>query len=111
MKDLKLDLVVTIQKNCSFQVRDNDQDETLLNFIKDFDLLIEDGDLLKEDEIGSEKFDRPFTVTKDRNMLDIIKEFYRKFRSCLKGEARDTWFTLVDNQPILVTYNYAINNT
>ena len=40
---------------------DADQDETLLVLIKDFNLMIEDGDLFKEDEIGTEKYNRPFT--------------------------------------------------
>ena len=34
---------------------DNDQDETLLLLIKDFNLLVEDGDLLEEEAIGSKK--------------------------------------------------------
>ena len=41
---------------------DNDQDETLLLLIKDFNLLVEDGDLLKEEAIGSEENDRPFNA-------------------------------------------------
>ena len=32
---------------------DDDQDETLLILVEDFNLLIEDGDLLKEEEVGS----------------------------------------------------------
>ena len=36
---------------------------------------------------------------------------YRKFRSCLKGEARDTWLTLVEAQPILSGDNYETDNT
>ena len=67
--------------------RDNDQDKTLLVLVKDFNLLVEDGDLLKEEEIGFEENDRPFTAVRNRNKLVVIKEVYRKFRSCLKGEA------------------------
>ena len=62
---------------------DNDQDGILLNLANDFKLLIEDGDLLKEDEIGSEKYDMPFTAARNRNKLVAIKEVSRKFRSCL----------------------------
>ena len=52
---------------------DNDLDETLLNLVKDFNLLIEDGDLLKQDEIGSEEYDRPFSNLKNRQKLVAIK--------------------------------------
>ena len=90
---------------------DSDQDETLLLLVKDFNLLIEDGDLFKEDSIGTEENDRPFTGAKNRTKLISIKEVYRKFRSCLKGEARDTWLKLVEDQPILATDNYAVDNT
>ena len=90
---------------------DIDQDENLLLLIKDFNLMIEDGDLLKEDEIGKEETDRPFTGVRNRSKLTAIKEVYRKFRSCLKGDERDTWLKLVEDQPILVVDNYAIDNT
>ena len=84
---------------------DNDQDETLLLLIKDFNLLVEDGDLLKEEAIGSEESDRPFTIANRRAKLIAIKEVYRKFRSCLKGEARDNWLKLVEDQPIVTGDN------
>ena len=67
------------------KIRDNDQDIYLLNLVKDFKLLIEDGDLLKEDEIGLEESDRPFTAARNRNKSVAIKEVYKRFRSCLKG--------------------------
>ena len=67
------------------KIRDNDQDTYLLNLVKDFKLLIEDGDLLKEDEIGLEESDRPFTAARNRNKSVAIKEVYKRFRSCLKG--------------------------
>ena len=67
------------------KIRDNDQDTYLLNLVKDFKLLIEDGDLLKEDEIGLEESDRPFTAARNRNKPVAIKEVYKRFRSCLKG--------------------------
>ena len=85
--------------------------ETLLNLVKDFNLLIEDRDLLKEEDIGSEEHDRPFSNLKNRHKLVAIKEVYRKFRFCLKGKARDTWLKIVEYQPILATDNYAIDNT
>ena len=74
--------------------------------------MIEDGDLLKEEVIiGSKENDWPFTIVQRRNKLTAIKEVYRKFRSCLKGEARDNWLKLVEEQPMLDEYNYAANNT
>ena len=90
---------------------DTDQDETLLVLIKEFNLMIEDGDLFKEDEIGTEEDDRPFTANNRRLKLVSIKEVYRKFRSCLKGEARESWLKLIEEQPILANDNYAIDNT
>ena len=69
--------------------------------VKDFNLLIEDGDLLKQDKIGSEVYDMLFSAAKNRQKLVTIKEVYRKFRSCLKGEARDTWIKIVEDQPKL----------
>ena len=53
---------------------DNDQDKSLLNLVKDFNLLIEDGDLLKQDEIDPEEYDRPFSAAKNRQKLVVIKE-------------------------------------
>ena len=90
---------------------DNDQDKTLLSLIRNFYLLIEDGDLFKEDEIGSEESDRSFTSARDRDKLVAIKEVYRKFRFYLKGEVRDTWLRIVEDQPILAMDSYAIDNT
>ena len=52
---------------------DTDQDETLLLLIKDSNLMIEDGDIFKEDEIGTEENDRPFVVANRRNRLIAIK--------------------------------------
>ena len=79
--------------------------------VKAFNLLIEDKDLLKQDEIRSEEYDRPFSTAKKRKKLVVIKEVYRKVRSCQKGEARDTWLKIVEDQPILAIDNYAIDNT
>ena len=52
---------------------DNDQDETLLLLIKDFNLMVEDGDLLKEEAIGSEQDDRPFTAANNMRYLVCFK--------------------------------------
>ena len=79
--------------------------------VKAFNLLIEDGYLLKQDEIGSENHDRPFSAAKKRKKLVAKKEVYRKVGSCLKGEARDTWLKMVEDQPILAIDNYVIDNT
>ena len=39
-----------------------------------------------------------------------IKEVYRKFRLCLKGEAREVWLKLTEEKPILAVDNYAVDN-
>ena len=67
--------------------------------------------LSKEDDVGSEYNDRPFLGTNSRNNLTVIKEVYREFRSCLKGEARDKWLILVNYQLILTADDYVVNNT
>ena len=77
--------------------------------VKYFKFLIEDGDLFKEDEIGKE-INRPFMAETTRNKLRGIKEVYRKFRLCLKGEAGDTWLNLVEDQKILVVDEYTVDN-
>ena len=41
--------------------------------------MIEDGDLFKEDENGTEEDDRPFTANRNRIKLITVKEVYRKF--------------------------------
>ena len=74
-------------------------------------MLIEDGDLFKEDNIGTEENDRPFNAARNKTKFTSIKEVSRNFRSCLKGEARDTWLKLVEDQPVLAADNYAVDNT
>eukprot|EP00592_Proboscia_alata_P011070 CAMPEP_0194365586 /NCGR_PEP_ID=MMETSP0174-20130528/13671_1 /TAXON_ID=216777 /ORGANISM="Proboscia alata, Strain PI-D3" /LENGTH=58 /DNA_ID=CAMNT_0039140387 /DNA_START=65 /DNA_END=238 /DNA_ORIENTATION=+ len=54
---------------------------------KEFNLIIEDGDLLKEETLGTEVTMATWeTPTRKRNKLLAIKEVNRKFRSCLKGQ-------------------------
>ena len=43
---------------------DDDRDETLLVLVKKFNIMIEDGDLLKDEEIGSEEDRNDFTNLK-----------------------------------------------
>lgn len=90
----------------------NDLDEALLNLVKDFNLLVEDGDLLKEDNIGTEEADMPFTVVRNRAKQIIIEQVYSKFRLCLKGEVMDTLLKFVEDQPILAAANnrYVVEN-
>ena len=57
---------------------DEDPDEILLILIKEFELLIEDRDLFKENEIGNEATGS-FTATNKTKKLKAIKEVYRKF--------------------------------
>ena len=78
--------------------------------MKDFNLLVKDGDLLKDEETGSKENDRYFTAARNRNKLVVIKEVYQKFKSCLKEEAQEAWLKLVKDQPILAIDNYAIDN-
>ena len=68
---------------------DESSDETLLILVKEFNLLIEYGDLLKEDDIHEVVYIYTFNGVKRRHKLVVIKETYRKFHSCLKGEARE----------------------
>ena len=92
----------------------NDQanDECLLILVKEFNILIEDGDLLKEETIGEEESRAIWkTATKTKNKLIAIKEVYRKFRSCLKGQPRDTWLGLIEQQTVLAVDNYDLANT
>ena len=70
---------------------DDDRDETLLILVKEFNTMIEDGDLFKEDDIGEEEFRNSFAALKRRHKLKKIKETFRKFRVCLKGDPRDKW--------------------
>ena len=69
--------------------RDDDRDETLLVLVKEFNMMIEDGDLFKEENIGEEENRNSFTSLKKKNKLEAIKETFRKFRTCLKGDPRD----------------------
>ena len=75
-----------------------------------FNVLIEDSDLFREEDIGTEENDQSFTAIRNRNKLTAIKEVYIKFRSCLKGEARGTWLKLVEDQPALAANKYAVDN-
>ena len=88
---------------------DNDQDETLLVLVKDFNFLIKDVNLFKGETIGSEEHNRPFMIVRSRYKLVVIKEIYRKFRSCLKREVQEV--KLVKDQQVLTIDNYTGNNT
>ena len=71
--------------------------------------MIEDRDLFKENEIGSEATES-FSSTNKTKKIKAIKEVYRTFRSCLKDKARDTWMALVKEQPTLSGDNYETDN-
>ena len=90
---------------------DDDRDETLLVLVKEFNMMIEDGDLSKNDDIGEEATRNTFTALNKKKKLKAIKETYRKFRACLKGETRENWLKLVKDQPILAANNYEVDNT
>ena len=51
--------------------------------------MIMNSDLFKEDDIGEEIDRASFTALKKRQKLKAIKETFRNFRTCLKGEPRD----------------------
>jgi len=90
---------------------DDDRDETLLTLVKEFNMMIEDGDLLKNEESGLEEHRNGFTNLKRKNKLKAIKETFRNFRSCLKGDPRDKWITLTDDLPVITQNNYEVDNT
>ena len=89
----------------------DDRDEILLILVKEFKMMIEDGDLFKNDDIGTEVVRNTFTTLKKKNKLKAIKETFRKYRACLKDEARDKWLKLYDDQLLLATDNYEVDNT
>ena len=68
---------------------DDDRDETLLILVKEFNMMIEDGELFKEENVGEEENRNNFTSLKKKHKLKAIKETFRKFRPCLKGDPRD----------------------
>jgi len=51
---------------------DDDRDETLLVLVKEFNMMVEDGCLFKEEEIGLEEDRNGFTAAKNRNKLRAI---------------------------------------
>ena len=90
---------------------DEERDETLFILIEDFNMLVEDGDLFKEDEIGAETARATWgSVDNQRDKLQAIKEVYRKFKACLKGQARDKWVDIENGQGVLTPHNYAAGN-
>lgn len=64
---------------------DDDRDATLRIMVKEFNMMIEDGYLFKEEDIGEEAVRDTFTAAKKINKSKAIKETFRKFRACLKG--------------------------
>ena len=90
---------------------DDDRDETLLILVKEFNIMIEDGELFKEEDIGEEYHRDRFTVLKRKHKLKAIKDTFRKFRVCLKGDPRDKWIALTYNLPVLTQDNYEVDNT
>ena len=74
-------------------------------------MMIEDEYLLKDEEIGLEEHRNGFTNLKRKNKLKAIKETFRNFRSCLKGDPRDKWITLTDDLPVITQDNYEVDNT
>ena len=52
---------------------DDDRDETLLTLVKEFNMMIEDGDLMKDEETGLEEHRNGFTSLKKKNKLKTIK--------------------------------------
>mmetsp|Transcript_34952 Transcript_34952/g.40438 ORF Transcript_34952/g.40438 Transcript_34952/m.40438 type:complete len:306 (+) Transcript_34952:850-1767(+) len=91
---------------------DSSNDECLMILEKEFNLLINDGDLMKEETIGTEVTMATWeTPTKKWNKSTAIKEVNRKFRSCLKGQPRDTWLEWVEAQVYAGANNYEVGNT
>ena len=90
---------------------DDDRDETLLTLIKEYNMMIVDGDIFKEDDIGEEIDRASFTGLKKRQKLKAIKDTFGKFRTCLKVELRDKCITLTEDLPVLTQDNYEVDNT
>ena len=88
---------------------DDDRDETLLILVKAFNITVEDGDYFKEEDIEEEELRSGFTASKKRKKLKAIKETFRKFRVCLKGDPRDKWMALTDNLPVITQENYEVD--
>ena len=74
-------------------------------------MMIEDGNLFKEENIGEEENRNSFTSLKKKNKLKSIKETFRKFRTCLKRDPRDKYIILTDDLPVLTHDNYEVDNT
>ena len=73
-----------IEKNILPTYEDDDRDKTLLILVKEFNMIIEDGDLFKEESIREEKNRNSLRSLKKKNKLKAIKETFRKFRVYLK---------------------------
>ena len=86
-------------------------DETLLILVKKSNVMIEDGDLFKDKYIGEEEDRYTCSTLKKRHKLKAIKETFRKFRACLKGDPRDKWIKLIEDQLVLTLDNYEVDNT
>ena len=54
----------------------DDRDETLLTMVKEFNMIIKDGDLFKEKEIGEEAIRDTFTRAEKSSKLRAIKETF-----------------------------------
>ena len=85
--------------------RDDGRDEILLILVKEFNIISEDEDLFKEQDIGEEGDRHNLSALKKRHKLKNIKETFRKFRACLKENSRDMWIKLIEDQPVLLQTN------
>ena len=59
---------------------DNDPDESLLILVNEFNMMIDNGDLFKVEDIGEEDDRSSVSALKKRHILKAIKEAFRKFR-------------------------------
>ena len=74
-------------------------------------MMIEDGDPFKDKDIGEEEDRNTFSALKKRHKLKAIKETFRKFRICLKGDPRDKQIKLTEDLLVLALDNYEVDNT
>ena len=112
MKDLKVKLGGHDTKEVILPTyRDDGRDEILLILVKEFNIISEDEDLFKEQDIGEEGDRHNLSALKKRHKLKNIKETFRKFRVCLKENSRDMWINLIEDQPVLTSDNYEVDNT
>mmetsp|Transcript_19570 Transcript_19570/g.23979 ORF Transcript_19570/g.23979 Transcript_19570/m.23979 type:complete len:224 (+) Transcript_19570:65-736(+) len=93
---------------------DKSKHETMFILEKEFNLMVKDGDLMKENGRVNQREANHSTMTAaQRNTkLTCIQEVYRIYRSCLKRKTREKWTQVMTKAPIFepAVDNYAPDN-